>query len=67
MYHGLSISATRKLAFEYAKQNSKSYPESWDKNKEAGADWFYGLMKRHQRLSVQMPEATSLARAYQSL
>ncbi|GFO27444.1 transposase [Plakobranchus ocellatus] len=63
MFHGLSISATGKLALEYAKRNSKPYPESWDKNGEAGIDWFYGPMKRHPRLSVRMPEATSLARA----
>ena len=63
MFHGLSIKATRKLAWEYARQNLKNYPDAWDKNGEAGVDWFYGLMKRNPNLSIRMPEATSIARA----
>ena len=63
MFHGLSIKSTRKLAWEYAKQNHKDYPETWDKNCEAGMESFYGLMKRNLNLSIRMPEATSIARA----
>lgn len=63
MFHGLSIKAIRKLAWEYACQNLKTHPDSWDNNSEAGVNWFYGLMKREQILSLRMPEATSLARA----
>ena len=63
MFHGHSIKSTRKLAWEYAKQNHKDYPETWDKNCEAGVEWFYGLMKRNLNLSIRMPEATSIARA----
>ena len=63
MFHGLSIKSTRKLAWEYAKQNLKDYPDVWDKNREAGMDWYYGLMKRNSNLSLRMPEATSIARA----
>lgn len=32
MFHGLSISATRKFALDYAKRDSKQCPESWDTN-----------------------------------
>ena len=63
MFHGLSIRSTRKLAWEYASQNLKDYPDAWDQNSEAGVDWFYGLMKRNPSLSIRMPEATSIARA----
>ena len=63
MFHGLSIKSTRKLAWEYAKQNLKDYPDVWDKNREAGMEWYYELMKRNSNLSLRMPEATSIARA----
>ena len=62
-FHGLSIKSTRKLAWEYARQNLKIYPDAWDKSGEAGVDWFYGLMKRNPNLSIRMPEATTIARA----
>ena len=63
MFHGLSVKATRKLAYEYAKRNNRAYPNSWDTNCIAGYDWFRGLMMRHKQLSIRMPEATSMARA----
>ena len=63
MFHGLSVKQTRKLAWEYAKPNLKTYPNTWDVNREAGQEWFYGLMKRDPGLSLRMPETTSIARA----
>lgn len=47
------------LAWEYAQQNLKKCPDSWDTSSEAGQDWFYGLMKRNPELSllIQRPQA----------
>lgn len=38
-------------------------PESWQKNKEAGSDWFGAFIKRNTNISIRAPEATSLSRA----
>ena len=59
----MDFQSASKLASEYARQNLKDYPDAWDKNSEAGVDWFYGLMKSNPNLSIRMPEATSIARA----
>lgn len=47
------------LAWEYAQQDLKNCPDSWDTSSEAGQDWFYGLMKRNPELSllIQRPQA----------
>lgn len=62
MFYGLTPNATRRLAYEYALQNSVNMPDPWKKNKLAGKDWFWAFLKRHPKLSVRKPEATSLAR-----
>lgn len=61
-HHGLTQQMARELAWEYAKENKRQYPSSWDENKAAGEDWVQGFMKRHSTLSCRKPEATSLSR-----
>lgn len=63
IYFGLSVTEVRKLAFDFAITLKIQYPQSWNCKKMAGPDWFSGFMKRHKKLSIRTPEATSLARA----
>lgn len=64
IYFGLSARAAQVLAYEFAlKLKKKNIPPSWLKHKRAGIDWFRGFMRRHQKLSMRLPEATSVARA----
>ena len=62
MFYGLTPKMTRKLAYQYAKQNAIRVPPTWDAREEAGEDWFSVFMKRQPSLSLRLPEATSLAR-----
>ena len=61
MYYGLSPKETRKLAYEFAVKNKKTFPDSWNKNAMAGEDWLSGYMKRNTGITIRKPEATSLA------
>ena len=63
IFFGLTPLDVRKLSYEYALVLTIDVPESWRYSKIAGADWFYGFLKRHPGLSIRQPEATSLARA----
>jgi hypothetical protein len=63
IYFGLSPYETRKFAFECAVKYGNNFPKSWLKSSMAGPDWLRGFLKRHPRLSIRTPEATSLARA----
>lgn len=49
------------MACNLAKSNKLNIPQSWLKNKQAGAEWFTSFLKRHPNLSIRKPEATSLA------
>lgn len=62
IYFGLTPKRVRKLAFDYAKYLEIKIPESWNKNKRAGRDWFTLFLKRRPTLSIRTPEPTSLAR-----
>lgn len=63
MFHGLSTTETRELAYNFATKKQKQIPESWESSKAAGKEWLKGFRKRNKRLSLRQPEATSLARA----
>lgn len=45
IYYGLTPSGVKKLVYEYPKLNNVSYPESWNKYKEASKDWFSSFLK----------------------
>ena len=49
MHYGLSKQQVKKLAFEYANANGKTYPKSWDANGEAGDQWYFDFMKKEIR------------------
>ncbi|KAG6464307.1 hypothetical protein O3G_MSEX014429 [Manduca sexta] len=61
LFYGLTIKKVRKIVFQFAERNK--LPHNFDKiNKLAGKDWYYNFMKRHPRISLRRPEATSLNR-----
>ncbi|KAJ4430998.1 hypothetical protein ANN_19591 [Periplaneta americana] len=62
MFYGLTPHSFRRLAYEFASKNDVQVPVSWETTRCAGPDWLTGFMKRHERLSIRTPEATSLAR-----
>lgn len=62
LHHGLSTEGCRQLAYQFASQNNKKYPTSWDENQISGIDWYRSFMKRNSTLSIRKPEATSIAR-----
>lgn len=63
IYFGLSRKELKELAYQFAVKLGIDYPVGWIQNAAAGKDWFTGFMKRHPRLAMRKPEATSLARA----
>lgn len=63
IYFGLSAVHGRELAYQFAVQQNKVIPQNWTDTKMAGPDWFDGFLKRHEKLSMRKPEATSVARA----
>ena len=63
IHHGVSAESARELAYQFAIKVNKSFPFHLEKKKSAGKDWLSGFLKRFPELSLQKPEATSLARA----
>lgn len=64
---GLTTSDIRKLAYEFGKHLCLKLPSKWEAEREAGKEWLYGFMKRHNKLSFRAPEATSVANLYRKL
>ena len=62
MFYGLTPTQTKSFAFQYAKANNVKYPSTWDKNEQAGRDWFTGFMERNNDLSLRIPEQTSFCK-----
>ncbi|KAK0147816.1 Pogo transposable element with KRAB domain [Merluccius polli] len=62
LYYGLPPKEVRKLAVELALHYKLNCPEEWKKNGITGPGWFTNYMKRHPRLSIRRPQATSLLR-----
>ena len=60
MFHGLTRKKCRMPAFKFAKANHLSIHVSWEKNCEAGRDWWISFKKRN-KLTIRSPEATSIA------
>ncbi|XP_046661273.1 uncharacterized protein LOC124354680 [Homalodisca vitripennis] len=65
IYYGVTPQNIKVLAYELAMANRNiiTLPDSWINHKMATKDWFSLFMKRHPRLSIREPEATSLSRA----
>lgn len=62
LYYGMTISAIRKLVFQYATIND--IPNRFNKDLQmAGRDWVEGFLKRHKTICLRQSVATSLARA----
>lgn len=61
--YGLTKIEVRTLAYQYANENGKNYPEQWGIEKKAGREWLCGFLKRNDKLSLRKPEATSLSRS----
>lgn len=60
-FYGLTLKALGNLVFEYAERNNLNHRFNKEK-RSAGKDWVYSFCKRH-KLSLRVPEKTSLARA----
>ena len=63
LFHGLSKTQVKRIAYDYAKELKKKIPASWEENKCAGEYWLSGFRKRNNTLSLRSPEATSLGRS----
>lgn len=63
IYFGLTPKEVRRFAFTYALACNRKVPPSWSENEMAGADWFTSFLKRHRKLSIRTPQATSMSRA----
>lgn len=61
LFHGLNGRQVRRLAFEYADANSVVHNFD-NKAKMAGRDWLTSFKKRHQGISLRVPEPTSINR-----
>lgn len=65
IYYGLTPQNIKVLAYKLAMANNNviAVPDTWINHQMATKDWFTLFMKRHERLSIREPEATTLSRA----
>lgn len=63
MHYGLSKQDVKKLAYQFAKANNKTYPAAWNANCQAGEQWPVDFRKRNPELSLRTLRPTSIARA----
>ena len=63
IYFGLSPTEVRTLAYQCAVTYDIIVPNSWQKNKKAGPDWFIAFLKKNGELSIRTLESRNLARA----
>jgi hypothetical protein len=49
-----------KLAYQFANELIKKYPNSWDANGRAGEQWVTDFTKNNSVVSVRKPQATSV-------
>lgn len=61
IYYALSPREVRNFALQYGKAITVAMPQQWSENEMAGSDWFTACLKRHPRLSIRKPEATTQA------
>lgn len=62
IYFGVTPKEVRKIVVDFAVKLNVRFPIAWRSSEMAGEDWFTAFMKRHPRLSIRRPQATSLAR-----
>jgi len=60
-YFGMTKLQVRKFAYEYANKNGLQHCFD-NKAKMAGVDWVAGFLKRHENITLRVPEMTSLGR-----
>ncbi|ELU10420.1 hypothetical protein CAPTEDRAFT_79156, partial [Capitella teleta] len=58
MFHSVTVIKCCEIAYEYATANHLEVPNSWQRDKRAGRDWWLGFKQRHT-LTIRNPEATS--------
>ncbi|GBM45820.1 hypothetical protein AVEN_272237-1 [Araneus ventricosus] len=63
IYFGLSPKEVKRFAYTYAVACKINIPKSWTEHEMAGSDWFSAFLKRHPKLSIRSPQATSISRA----
>ncbi|GBN33652.1 hypothetical protein AVEN_250682-1 [Araneus ventricosus] len=63
IYFGLSPKEVKRFAYTYAVACKINIPKSWTEHEMAGSDWLSAFLKRHPKLSIRSPQATSISRA----
>ncbi|KAG8228731.1 hypothetical protein J437_LFUL007066 [Ladona fulva] len=66
IYFGLTPKYIRRFAYTYAVAFNRKIPPSWMDREIAGVDWFSGLMKRDNSLSIRSAQADTI-RSFPSL
>ncbi|GBN39962.1 hypothetical protein AVEN_275079-1 [Araneus ventricosus] len=63
IYFGLSSKEVIRFAYTYAVACKINIPKSWTEHEMAGSDWLSAFLKRHPKLSIRSPQATSILSA----